>query len=47
MFIYNIVLASIGKVILSYFLQNSETIQKEKKTFEQRLAEKMKSKENE
>ena len=38
--LYDILLASIGKVLLKYFLDNSETIQKEKKSFQERLKEK-------
>lgn len=47
MLLYNFVLASIGKVLLRYFLDNSTTIQKEKKSFREELNKKLKEKQNE
>jgi len=44
MLLYNFILAAIGKVLLNYFLDNNKTIQETKKTFEEKLAEKLKEK---
>lgn len=41
MFLYNIILASMAKVLLKYFLDKSDTVQKEKKSFQERLKEKL------
>lgn len=44
--IYNLILSSLGKVILKYFLDHSETVQKEKKSFQDKLKEKLNEKSN-
>jgi len=44
LFVYNIILSAIGKTLLKYFLDSSSVVQKEKKTFEQRLKEKLQEK---
>jgi len=41
MLLYNFILAAIGKVLLNYFLDNNKTIQETKKTFEEKLSEKL------
>jgi hypothetical protein len=41
MFLYNMVLTSLGKALLNHFLNNSETIQKEKKSFREKLKAKL------
>ena len=41
LFLYNLILNSIGKAVLVYFLNNSETIQNEKKSFREKLKSKM------
>jgi hypothetical protein len=41
MLICNFILASIGKVLLRYFLDNSDTVQKEKKKFQEKLKDKV------
>ena len=40
LFLYNLVIASIAKSLLLYFFEHSKTIQKEKKTFQERIKEK-------
>lgn len=45
MFIYSIVFASIGKVLITYFLDHSKSIQEAKKTFNEKLADKAREKE--
>lgn len=42
MFVYNIILASFGNVLIKHFLENNETVQKEKKSFRDRVSEKLK-----
>lgn len=42
--IYNLILSSIGRTVLIYFLEKSDTVQKEKKSFQDRLKEKMEEK---
>ena len=41
MLLYNFILASIGRVLLRYFLDNSDTVQKEKKSFREKLKSKL------
>jgi hypothetical protein len=40
MLLYNLILSSIGKVILMYFLQGG-SLEKEKQTFQEKLKEKL------
>lgn len=42
MLLYNLIIASIAKVLFKYFLDNSEIIQSEKKSFREKLKDKMK-----
>jgi hypothetical protein len=39
LFFYNLIIASVAKSLLLYFFENSKTIQKEKKSFQERIKE--------
>jgi hypothetical protein len=39
LFLYNLIISSIVKSLLLYFFEHSKTIQKEKKSFQERIKE--------
>jgi hypothetical protein len=44
MFLYNIVIKAIGATLIKYFLDNSKTAQEQKKSFQDRINEKLNNK---
>jgi len=42
LFVYNIFIKAIAQTFITYFLNSSKTIQNEKKSFQEKLKEKMK-----
>jgi hypothetical protein len=39
LFFYNLIISSVAKSLLLYFFEHSKTIQKEKKSFQERIKE--------